>query len=268
MKQRVFLEKYGPWAIVTGASDGIGYAFAEQLAAMGVNLIVVARRADRLNQLAREIRNKCAIDVRVIATDLSTTEGIQKVERMTADLDVGLLVASAGYGTSGSLLESNLEQEHNMFELNCFAALRQCVHFGNRFAQRGHGGIILLASLVGWQGVPHSAHYSATKAYVQSLAEALRVEVKPKGIDVLAAAPGPVNSGFAVRAGMRMSAAVSPAAVARASIRALGRTGTVIPGALSKLLTYSLLPLPRSLRTQIMARVMEGMTKHQTAGAA
>lgn len=126
--------------------------------------------------------------------------------------------------------------------------------------------MILLTSLVGWQGVPQSAHYSATKAYVQSLAEALRVELKPKGIDVLACAPGPVHSGFAMRANMVMSAAVLPPVVARESLRALGRKGTVIPGGLSKLLTYSLLPLPRVLRTRILAQVMAGMTKHQTAG--
>jgi len=260
-----FLKKYGPRALVTGASDGIGRAFAEQLAAQGMKLAVVARSGDRLNPLAREMSEKHGSEVRAIAADLSTAEGIAEMERRTADLDIGLLVAPAGYGTSGPVLQSDLEREHNMLELNCFAVLQQCVLFGNRFAQRGRGGMILLGSLVGWQGVPQSAHYAATKAYVQSLAEALRVELKPKGIDVLASAPGPVRSGFAARADMRMGAAVSPRDVARASIQALGRTGTVVPGALSKLLTYSLLPLPRWLRTQILARVMGNMTRHQTA---
>jgi short-subunit dehydrogenase len=154
-----------------------------------------------------------------------------------------------------------------MLELNCFAVLDQCVSFGNRFVNRGAGGIILLTSLVGWQGVPLSAHYAATKAYVQSLAEALRVELELKAVDVLASAPGPVHSGFAARANMAMSAAVLPSVVARESSRPLGRKGTVIPGALSKLLTYSLSPLPRVLSTRILARVMGGMTKHQRTGA-
>jgi short-subunit dehydrogenase len=267
MNKRTFLSKYGPWAVVTGASDGIGYAFAEQLAERGFNLVVVARRAGVLTELAQQIPAKHGIKVQVIAADLSTPEGLDELDRVTGTMDVGLLVASAGYGTSGPLLQANLKQERNMLDLNCYAVLDQCVLFGNRFAKRGRGGIILISSLVGWQGVPQSAHYAATKAYVQSLAEALRIELRPKGIDVLSSAPGPVLSGFAARANMVMGAAVLPAVVARESLDSLGKTGTVIPGALSKLLTYSLLPLPRFLRSLILAQVMGQMTKHQNAEA-
>ena len=125
--------------------------------------------------------------------------------------------------------------------------------------------MILLASLVGWQGVPRTAHYAATKAYVQSLAEALRIELKPKGVDVLSCAPGPVRSGFAARADMVMGAAVTPDVVAREALNSLGRKGTVVPGGLSKLLTYALTPLRRFLRSLILAQVMGEMTKHQGA---
>lgn len=268
MKRSTFLSKYGPWAVITGASDGIGYAFAEQLGALGINLVLVARRADRLNHLAAALKTVHKIQTMVVPADLSSAEGLAAVDQGTAGLDIGLLVASAGFGTSGPLLEANLSVEHNMLQVNCFAVLQQCVVFGNRFRRRGCGGIILMASLVGWQGVPRSAHYAATKAYVQSLAEALRFELKPKGIDVLASAPGPVASGFADRADIRMGRAATPATVAKASLEALGHKGTVIPGGLSKFLTYSLLPLPRGLRTRILAQVMDGMTKHQTSGVA
>ena len=268
MNQNRFLRKYGPWAVVTGASDGIGLAFSEELAAIGLNLVLVARRADRLDALSDDLRSKYGTESVVVPADLSTPEGLGKVDKATANLDVGLLVAAAGYGTSGPLLGADLEREHNMLEVNCFAVLQQVVSFGNRLTRRKRGGIILMSSLVGWQGVPQSAHYAATKAYVQSLAEALRFELKPQGVDVLASAPGPVNSGFAARAGMRMGAAASPASVAKASILALGRKGTVLPGGLTKLLTYSLLPLPRSIRTIILVKVMGGMTKHQTTGVA
>jgi short-subunit dehydrogenase len=260
MNKKTFLSKYGPWAIVTGASDGIGYAFAKQLAECGLNLVLVARNADRLNELAHQVRAKHGSEALVIAADLSTPEGLVEVGRATESVDVGLFVVSAGYGTSGPLLQANLEQERNMLDLNCYAVLQQCVVFGNRLAQRGGGGIILLASLVGRQGVARSAHYAATKAYVQSLAEALQIELRPKGIDVLASAPGPVRSGLAARANMVMGAAVDPAVVARKSLDALGKTGTVVPGGLSKLLTYFLLPLPRSLRSLILAKMMGGMT--------
>lgn len=267
MNKATFLGKFGPWAVVTGASDGIGYAFAENLAARGLNLVLVARRAGPLTALADKILASHSTKVQVITADLSTPEGLIEVERVTGPMDVGLLVASAGYGTSGPLLQADLKQERNMLDLNCYAVLDQSFVFGNRFAKRGRGGIVLLSSLVGWQGVPQSAHYAATKAYVQSLAEALRIELKPKGVAVLASAPGPVRSGFASRANMMMGAAVLPAAVARESLDSLGRKGTVIPGALSKLLTYSLLPLPRFLRSLIMGQVMGQMTKHQDAAA-
>ena len=263
MNEHAFLEQYGPWALVTGASDGIGLAFAERLGALGFRLVIAARREERLRQLAEELASAHGTATRVVAADLGTTHGLAAVDSATADLDVGLLVAAAGYGTSGPLIEANSERERNMLDVNCFAPLHQCAVYGKRFTLRGRGGIILMSSLLAWQGVPRSAHYAATKAWVQTLAEGLRRELAPNGVDVLASAPGPVSSGFAARAGMKMSVAAAPATVAEQSLAALGHTGTVVPGALSKLLTYSVLPLPRFLRTRILERVMAGMTRHQ-----
>jgi len=123
--------------------------------------------------------------------------------------------------------------------------------------------LVLLSSLVGFQGVPRAAHYAATKAYVQTLAEALHVELGPLGVDVLASAPGPVHSGFAARADMRMGVALQPSAVARVTLSALGHTTTVAPGLLSKVLLGALVPLPRWARTRVMGRVMRGMTQEK-----
>ena len=265
MNRQSFVQKYGSWAVVTGASEGIGQAFAEELAALGMSLVLVARRGDRLQQLAGTIRQKHSVQALVIAADLSVAEGRTEVEENTSDLDVGLLVAAAGFGTSGRLLDANLDVERNMLEVNCFAVLEQSVVFGQRFAKRGRGGIILIASLLGWQGVSGAAHYAATKAYVQSLAEGLNRELAPSNVDVLASAPGPVNSGFASRADMRMGNADTPATVAKASLQALGRKATVIPGPLGKFLSYSLLSLPRFLRVRILTSVMGSMTRHQSA---
>jgi len=265
MNQKAFVEKYGPWAVVTGASDGIGRAFADQLAALGMNVVLVARRGDRLQQLGADIRQRYRVEVRVIAADLSAIEGRATVEERTTDLDVGLLVAAAGFGTSGPVIRADLDVERNMLDVNCFAVLEQSVVFGQRFVKRGRGGIILMASLLGWQGVSGAAHYAATKAYVQSLAEGLHRELASANVDVLASAPGPVNSGFAGRADMRMGKADTPSTVAKASLQALGRKATVIPGALGKLLSYSLLPLPRLLRVRILTGVMGSMTQHQSA---
>ena len=121
-----------------------------------------------------------------------------------------------------------------------------------------------MASLVGFQGTPFAAHYAATKAYVQSLAEALSVELKPEGIDVLAAAPGPVSSGFASRANLQMGATLKPEGIAVPILNALGNKQTVLPGFLTKFLVYALRTAPRWGKVRIMKLVMGGMTKHQT----
>jgi len=257
--------RYGPWALVTGASDGIGKAFALELARSGINVALAARRRTELEMLAEELKAAHGIESLVVACDLSTQSGIDALMNAASDLDVGLLVAAAGFGTSGPILHADLAQEHTMLAVNCGALFDLAVHFSRRFAARGRGGMVFMSSLVGWQGTPYAAHYAATKAYVQSLAEGMHAELKGSGVDVLASAPGPVHSGFAARADMRMSVAVSPADVARASLAALGRKTTVVPGAFSKLLTYSLAMLPRVVRTSVMGRVMRGMTRHQTA---
>ena len=203
----------------------------------------------------------------VIPADLRRKDAIEIVERTTENLDVGLLIAAAGFGTSGSFIDASIEAELDMLDVNCRALMAMSLHFAQRFARQKRGGIVLMSSIVGFQGNPYTAHYAATKAYVQALAEALHVELAPLGVDVLAAAPGPVASSFATRANMQMGAALQPADIAQPILDALGRKATVLPGFLSKLLVYSLIPLPRWARVRIMGLVMGGMTKHQRVGS-
>jgi uncharacterized protein len=262
-----FARKYGPWALVTGASDGIGEAFARELASKGLNLVVVARREERLSALASELRGKHGIEVRVHAADLASRSSASSVFDATRDLDVGLLVAAAGFGSSGPLLQADEQIEADMVEVNCAAPLRQCIHYGRLMQARGRGGIVLLSSLVAFQGTPRSANYSASKAYIQSLAEGVGAELEGSGVDVLAVAPGPVDSGFGRRADMNLGRAASPDDVARGALSALGRKRTVRPGALSKLLGWSLSTAPRALRVRIMGGIMGAMTKHQRSDA-
>ncbi|MBK6688522.1 MAG: SDR family NAD(P)-dependent oxidoreductase [Deltaproteobacteria bacterium] len=256
-------EQYGPWAVVTGASDGIGRAFARALAEAGVHLVLVARREVALQSLAAELSGLGG-EARVIAADLSSDAGVRRVVEGTADLPVGLLVAAAGFGTSGNFLAGDLDEELTMIDVNCRAVAALAHHFGRRFEAQNRGGLVLLSSLLAFQGVPRAANYAATKAYVQSLAEGLRVELGPRGVAVIASAPGPISSGFATRARMKMSMAGTASEVADGTLRALGKMGTVRPGFLSKLLEWSLATLPRWGRTRVLAKVMAGMTRHPT----
>ncbi|MEO8669366.1 MAG: SDR family NAD(P)-dependent oxidoreductase [Bauldia sp.] len=259
------LARYGRWAVVTGASEGIGEATARALAAEGVSVVLIARREERLRALADELAT-AGVATKVLALDLARPESAAAVAAATAALDVGLLVAAAGYGTSGAFLAADVDDELAMLDVNCRSVLALCHAFAPRFAGRGRGGIVLMSSLLAFQGVPRAANYAATKAFIQSLAEGLRIELRPSGVDVVASAPGPTRSGFAARADMRITAAETPAVVARETLHALGRAGTVRPGRLSKLLEALLSPLPRSARVRIMARIMDGMTRHQGDG--
>lgn len=258
-----FAERYGPWAVVTGASDGIGRAFAQHLAAMGLNLVLVARGAERLSALAHELEAQHGVECRALPTDLSDLEATTRMLESTRDLDVGLLIAAAGFGSGGPFLAADLQAETEMVELNCTSVLLQCWHCGHRFSRRGRGGVVLLSSLLAFHGAPLAANYAATKAYVQSLAEGLRSEWAEQGVDVIACAPGPIATGFAARAKLRMAQALGPDVVARQTLGALGRQGTIRPGWLSKLLGWSLGTAPRALRVNIMGRIMGGMTAHQ-----
>jgi short-subunit dehydrogenase len=175
-------------------------------------------------------------------------------------------VAAAGFGTSGPFSGAALADELAMIDLNCRAVAAQVHLFARRMEAKGRGGIILFSSLVAFQGVPRSANYAATKAYIQTLAEGLRPELKPYNIDVLSVAPGPIASGFAARAGLTMGLSQTPDIVAKAALAALGKKTTVKPGWLAKLLITSLSFLPRWGRTLVVGQIMAGMTKGK-AGA-
>jgi short-subunit dehydrogenase len=261
---RRFRERYGPWAVVTGASDGIGREFATRLAEAGVNLVLAARRKGMLEELASGLARDYDVQVETMPIDLATPSSVDELVARTQARDVGLLVASAGFGTSGPFVDGVLDDELRMIDVNCRAVAALSHAFGRRFVDRKRGGIVLMSSLVAFQGVPRAANYAATKAYVQSFAEALRLELRPLGVDVIASAPGPIRSGFAARASMTMGLAQTPQDVAGPTLAALARRGTVRPGWLSKFLEVALRFLPRRGRVRMMGVVMAGMTKRMT----
>ena len=257
-----FSKKYGQWAVITGASSGIGRQLALSAAQCGLHTLLVARNEAALQALKSKIEHDHQVKAEVLVSDLAS-QHIEAVIDATREKEVGLLIASAGLGTSGYFTRSSLHEEVNMLEVNCRALLELTHYFAQHFVQQQRGGIILLSSMVGFQGVPYSAHYAATKAYVQSLAEGLHHELKENQVDVLAAAPGPVASSFGQRANMVMDGAMKPEQISAEILKALGSKMTVLPGLLTKVLVYSLRTVPRWGKIRIMKLVMGGMTKHQ-----
>lgn len=266
MNNTKFATRYGPWAVVTGASSGIGLAMADLLAQSGLNIVMIARRETTLSIMAEDLASRHGIETLVLAADFSDPEKVADIMAQTDHLDVGLLVASAGFGTSGDVVGSDLATELNMINVNCGALFAASRHFAQRLAIRGRGGIILLSSIVAFQGVARSANYAATKAYVQTLAEGLNRELIVAGVDVLASAPGPVDTGFAERAGLQMNGMAAAQTVARETLLALGQQMTVRPTWRNKLLQSALAPLPRPLRARILQQVMAGMVPTSPAG--
>lgn len=259
--QTNLLTKYGKWAVVTGASNGIGREIAIYLAELGFDLALVARSENKLHQLSTDLSAKYGTKTLILPYDLSELSAIDDILKKTESLDVGMLVAAAGYGSSGPLLSTNLDNELDMVTINCNVPLTMSYGFGQRFVKQGRGGIILFSSLLGFQGAPNSANYAATKGYIQCLGEGLYVELKPHNVDVLISAPGPVATGFAEVADMQMSIAAKPKEVARATVGALGKTMTVRPGKIAKILGWSLIIVPRKLRVFIMQFIIMGMIK-------
>jgi short-subunit dehydrogenase len=257
---------FGPTALITGASDGIGRAFAAQLAEQGFDLILVARRGDVLQDMALDLGTRFGLDVRVLPMDLSDPAAVPALMTLTEGTPVGLVVAAAGFGSVGAFLDQDVAAEINMVDLNCRSVVALSYGFGGRMAAQGRGGIVLFGSLVGFNGAPLSATYAATKGFVQSFAEGIAAEMRPHGVSVLSVAPSPVGTGFAARAGMQMGQAATPEMVARGALAALGRRTTVRPGFLAKALGWSLAMLPRWGRVRVMGVIMKGMIGKDRAG--
>ena len=191
MNTKQFTNKFGPWAVVTGASSGIGSGYARELAARGLNVVLVARNDVRLKEFADELEQTHGIDTRVVSADLSDTDFLHGVRVVTDNLDIGMLVSNAGVASMGAMLRVDVEMLARNLQVNTGAHLRLAHHFGRRFESRGRGGIVLVGSMAGMQGTPFGANYAGSKAYVHMLGQALNYELKGKGIHVSVVAPRP-----------------------------------------------------------------------------
>ena len=185
-----FIERYGPWAVVAGASEGIGASFSRKLAARGLNLVLLARRAAPLETLATELRDQHGVEVRVQPLDLGSADAVSNLGAAIEGLDVGLLIYNAAYAPIGAFIDIDVEEHLKAVAVNVQGPLRFSHYFGRRFAKRGKGGIILMSSMSGYQGTAMVANYAATKAYDTVLAEGLWYELRGHGVDVLACIAG------------------------------------------------------------------------------
>jgi uncharacterized protein len=181
-----FVGRYGPWAIIAGASEGVGAAFARQSAERGLNVVLLARRQAVLDDVANELRGTFGVDVRVVAIDLADDDAMAPIAAATDDIDVGLLMYCAGADPNvRPFLSEPIETAVSMVQRNCVMPLRLCHHFAAPMVERGRGGIVLLSSGAGLVGAPNLVAYGATKAFDMVMAEALWAELNESGVDVL-----------------------------------------------------------------------------------
>lgn len=261
MRNPEFKDRYGPWALVTGASAGIGADFARQLAARDLNVILVARRSGRLEAVAAELELEFGVETRTVAVDLTEPAFLDAIRRAAGGVEVGLLVNNAGTAARGGFLDGDLELQRRMVGLNVLAPLVLAHELGRDMRARGRGGIIFVSSPIGLQGVPSFANYAATKSYNLTLGEGLAHELKQAGVDVLSALPGPTwtegtaNMGADPNKGpMKFG---SPEDVVKATLAALGKRSTVVPGAMNRVMTaVSGAAMPRSARTKLWAQML------------
>ncbi len=253
----------GKTALITGASAGMGVNYARELAAEGARLILVARRADRLEAIRSELQQQHGVDITVLPCDLADAEARQALyDGLKRDgVEVDLLINNAGLGLKGPFLDADWGAIQNMIQVDINALSHLSHLFGRDMKSRGAGDILLVASVVGHFAVPKYAAYSASKHYVRALGVALKHELQPHGVNVTTVSPGATATEFFDVAGDRPSRLVrratrSSRGVVRAALAGL-RAGKreVIPGAMNAMMAGLARLLPTALMTRMVSRV-------------
>ncbi len=244
MQSTPFLSQYGPWALVSGAAMGLGAEFARQLAAHGLNLVLVDVQAEALNATSAAISAQSGVETRLVVSDLATPAGLSAVIEAAATLEIGLLVNNAGVSAIGHFLDVPLEKHLKIVELNARAPLTLAHTFGAKMRERRRGGIIFVSSGSAMVGTSYVSAYSATKAFNLNLGEALSEELHPFGVDVLSTVVGATDT-----PGWRAEnpnpevktwpPVMSAADTVRETLEALGKTSSFFPGAQNRLAMFA-----------------------------
>jgi short-subunit dehydrogenase len=249
-----FLNRYGPWAVVAGASEGMGAAFARALAARGLSVVLVARRADLLQALSSELETSRGVKTQILQLDLGEADAATRLAQATATLDVGLVVYNAALSPIGEFTEQRVEDNLRALDVNVRTPTAIAHHFAGRLVKRGKGGLVLLSSLTAFQGSPFVTTYGATKSYNLALAEGLWFELKPKGVDVMAVCAGATKTPNLMKAAPKGAPGMlEPEAVAAEALDTLGSGPLMIPGAFNKFASFLMRRLmPRTTTIAIM----------------
>jgi uncharacterized protein len=252
-------------ALVTGASSGIGEAFARELAGRGHGVSLVARREERLRALAEELASEHEVRAEVLSADLSAAADREAVAARLAELglEVEILVNNAGFGGGGDVASMDRERLVSMVEVNSVAVLDLMARYLPEMTKRGQGAVINIASTAAFQPIPGTATYAATKAFVLSLTEAVHEELKGTGVTVTAVCPGPVRTEFTQVAGLEQAEGQTPGfvwtsaeSIARSGVEAAARgKRSVVPGFLNRAGALTGQHTPRALALPIVKRV-------------
>jgi short-subunit dehydrogenase len=248
----LFRERYGPWALVAGASEGLGAAFATELSARGLNVILVARRAKELSTVA----SRLATSAVTVVADLSTVDGVAAAVAAAQEHEVGLVVANAATSPIGSFIRQPPDELERALELNCGAPMRLARGLLPAMVERGRGGLVVMSSLAGQQGSPPITMYAATKAFGAILAEGLWAELRGTGVDVVTCVAGAISTpGLAGVKTRTAPGTRTPEQVVAAALGGLGHGPRVVPGLAMRLSSVLMTRvLPRRTAISVIAR--------------
>jgi hypothetical protein len=247
----MFTERYGPWALVAGASEGLGAQFAKQCAERGLKVVLIARRENVLKELAATLPT----EAKCLPLDLASPEAAERIAEFTRELDVGLVVYNAALSPIGPFLEQPLTDNLRAIDVNVKTPTALMHHFAPRMVKRGKGGLVLLSSLTAFQGSPFVSTYGATKSYNLALAEGLWAELRDRGIDVLAVCAGATATPNLLKSVNKLPPGTQqPAEVVREALNSLSAGPLLIPGRFNRFASFLLRRLlPRRTTIQIMA---------------
>jgi short-subunit dehydrogenase len=231
-----FVSRYGPWAVVAGASEGLGAAFAQVLAARGLNLVLMARRTELLDGVKESLVAGKGVEVRTVACDLARPDLADVVSEATRGLEIGAAVYNAAYAPVGKVLERSAEDLLRIVDVNVRGPLLFTRTLAPAMVARGRGGIVLMSSMAGFQGAPRIATYAATKAFNTIFGEGLWAELAPAGVDVVVSCAGAIRTpGYQKTATKDAPGTLDALVVAQRTLDALGHGPTVVPGATNRI---------------------------------